>query len=104
MVQQQVKGTSLLGTAMSLVKGGPVIARGSIGMMGREGICTLHRWHMDCISCTDDVLAMLPSAYGHTIFSYGIRSLISALSLARRLWRVPRHHACRARKAASSLS
>ena len=38
MVQQQVKGTGLLETAVSLVKGGPVLARGMIGMMGREGI------------------------------------------------------------------
>jgi len=38
MVQQQVKGTGLLQTAISLIKGGPVLARGSIGMMGREGI------------------------------------------------------------------
>ena len=38
MVQQQVKGTGLLETAVSLIKGGPVLARGMIGMMGREGI------------------------------------------------------------------
>lgn len=43
MVQQQVKGTGLLETAWNVVKGGPLLARGSIGMMAREGICARAR-------------------------------------------------------------
>jgi hypothetical protein len=39
MIQQQVKGTGFFSTCSTLVKGGPLqVARGTFGMMGREGL------------------------------------------------------------------